>query len=183
MKITFDVDGVLNDITGYLMRKINAEKEFKYYYITENSEFTDAEKESILKGYDKLDTFVNAGFVSDAKRILEIKEEDLYIYTYSNTKEILDFKRQELIKMGINPDHITDAIYTHDLEKNVVTDILVEDCLKNIITSNVKVKSIIIDKSYNKAETYGYTDEELNIKRVSSVSEAVDYIKECRLWM
>ena len=79
--------------------------------------------------------------------------------------------------MGINPDHITDAIYTHDLEKNVVTDILVEDSLKNIIKSDVKVKSIIIDKSYNKAETYGYTDEELNIKRVRNLTEAVEYIR------
>lgn len=176
MRITFDVDGVLNDITGYILDKYGVTEELVYYDINKNEHISEYARKGILLGYSLLENFEKAGFLDDALRLAELPLDNVYIHTLSCNDYIAEYKRKYLMDtIGVPYGNIYLGDYYSE-QKMVSTDILVEDSIENIVNANTSIKNIIIDKSYNKAETYGYTDRQLNIERVASLSDAVDYI-------
>lgn len=184
INITYDVDGVLNNLTEHVLKKLNIEEnKIVYYNIWDNNGLLKEQKEAILKYFNTPQTFRELQLVEGAENILDIEETGkakVNIYSANLNEEILSIKTEKLVKhiKNMSYDRINMiCIGLREQKKPIDTDIIVEDSLQNILMYNKKTKRILIDKHYNKFETYNINNEEENIIRARSLLEANSIIK------
>lgn len=179
--VVYDVDDVLNNLNDYVMLKIG-KKSARYYNINLCDEFTQEEKERIYEMFGDSTVFSKLSSVDGADEICDIEstgKAKVWINSSNYNKDVAEIKYPWLLKHipNLNKDRIRLQIGKGEHKECCdFADIVVEDCFTNLLKYSDKVIKILIDKTYNQAETYGTTDRDSSIIRVNSLREANELI-------
>lgn len=179
MKITFDVDGVLNNQSEYIANKLGLNySKWTQYYLWDNTGEIRDNADIILEAFKNVDMFKDCGYLPGIERLMELNNRhdiELEINSHNFTEEIMNYKRKSLKeKIGIKDNQIHLALVDRELKEKVVdTDILVEDKIENIKSSNIRVKAILISQPYNI-----WQELPENTVRAESLNDAINIIEE-----
>ena len=179
INIVYDV---LNNLNACVYERVGCVPASKFN-ISECVEYTEEEKQAIYDSFGSAEVFRGLSAVPGASEICEIEKTGkalVWINSSNFTQEIADIKREWLFKYIPNLSEERVLLHVGHGEKKVsldFADIVVEDCFKNLLKYDSHVVKILIDKTHNKAETYGTTDEKEHIIRVNSLLEANVFIK------
>lgn len=186
--VLFDVDDVLNNLFETSNKILNlGELNPKQFNVKMDKDIPADIADKLINQWKKAETFrlVKAmpgieripGIEATGKALVGIRSNNL-------TMEVLEEKRVWLYKHLPTLDQSRVALLicgddkVNEKEEDGRADIVIEDCLENVIKYGPDVVKILINKSYNQTENYGTTDKEHGIIRVNSLDEAIDRIEE-----
>lgn len=153
-KVIFDVDDTgwsLNDrVCNILGIDINNLKDF---YIKNNKELNDNQKELLLEKYNDYRIFENIEWYKGFESIFDLEQFGCTVYINSNcnTQAVKDTKHIELVdKLGFSDEKVILNIITDAKNKNLDDDIyiLVDDSPFNIAKSDA-IYNITLKKPWN----------------------------------
>ena len=189
INIVYDVDDVLNNLNEYVFLTLGLSFP-KLYEISKCTEYTEEQKDSIIHMYKDPNTFRNLQYYSEASNICKVealKDAAVWINSNNLTQEIAEIKTRSLIDRipMLNSERIVMQIIELDKHKTIKVDkkpitkadIIVEDNLLSLLKYGTRASKILIDKTYNKAEAYGFTDRQLGMIRVGNLREANECVK------
>lgn len=182
IKIVYDVDGVLNDLNGLLVKTLDIETPSRFEIMT-CQEFDDQTKENIMAFYSDPDVFKIVDWMPGAFNITDIESTGkaiVYINSVSVNDEIRQVKYNRIKNEipGINMNNVNLGLIAEirgkaeGAKEKIHADIVVEDNYKQLMKYDSSTVKILIDYRYNKAENYGTTDEAEGIIRVQNLIEA-----------
>lgn len=184
MLIVYDLDGVLNMLNEYVFGKLgilDKLDKLKFYNISKNIHIlSDGEINGILSMYSCADTFILSKAVEGINRITNVEDKypgkvKVVINSLCYSPDVMDAKRLWLSKYTkVKEDNI---ILQYGGVKNGLdnADIVVEDCLKNLLDIKCNKAKILIDKPYNRFSKSIWGD--LEILRVRDLNEAIDKVE------
>lgn len=186
INIVYDVDDVLNNLNDYVCDKCGVDyNSIVQFNILKNEGITKDDANRLLESYSDPFTFTQLRFRDAAYHICDIEKEykGVRVSIHSNNfkREIADIKTKALLKEipGLSLDKISMEVGTHSSKSaDKDADFIVEDNIENLLKYEDRVFRILIDKPWNKAETYGLNDKDYNIFRVKSLEEANDIIRK-----
>lgn len=155
-KVTFDLDGVVIpnvektcELYGIDFNKITE------YRIDHCKLLTEHEKRRIKSGFGSVEAFKYSGLCCGAEFLEEIARKcELYIHSLSFNDDIKEYKKMLLkgVIPSLREENINLEIYSEYTVKEIEkTDIIVEDCLENLINNYTKFdKAYLIDYLYNR---------------------------------
>lgn len=185
MLVVYDLDGVLNGLNEYVFRQLGIEHKLdklKYYNIARNTHILrDREIRDILNMYGEANSFISCGAIEGADRITNVEERypgkvRVMVNSLCYSLQAAEAKRLWLRK------------YTKVKEENIVlqygtvkdgvenADIVVEDCLKNLLDIKCSRAKILLDKPYNRFSESMWTS--LGITRVRDLNESIKKVEE-----
>ena len=184
--VVYDVDDVLNNLNEYVeaQTKVPMSK-LKNFDITKNNNLTEEEKRLVLYYYQHSETFKHLKFRKAAYRIFDIEKTGkarVVIHSNNFNKSIALIKYNMLMAQipGISPEKVSLAVGNHDAKQAFPnTDIVIDDCLDNLLKYPKECIKIVIDKPWNHPRTYGYkSDGAIGVTRVGSLSAAVELVEK-----
>lgn len=186
LNVVYDVDDVLNNLNEYVFNLLNLSPPDRFN-IYECNYYTDEQKRQVMEAYKSWEIFTHLQFVPGASEICDIeKTRKAIVWINSNnfTEEIAQIKYKSLTEYipSLNKERIIMQIMNGDthVTKECIpsTDIIVEDCLLNLSKYGKDTYKILIDKTYNKSESYGSTDKDLGIIRVKDLLDANRHVEK-----
>jgi len=122
------------------------------------------------------------GYLSDAKGITRVervcRDASVYIYSLSHTLEVQRFKQNTLeAATGVLSERYILPLGHEKLA--IQADVVVEDCLENLLGYSDGVVKILITKSYNQQSAS--EDTRLGIVRVRDLLEAIEEVEKLAL--
>lgn len=183
LHIIYDVDDVLNNLTDRMCQFVGVEPN-TFYRIEDNDHYTDDEKRRCFEFFNDPDAFAALDFVPGATEIFEIEKTSkarVSIMSCNYNQQIVDIKMHKLLTRipGAAPEKIQmQLLRGEDKVVDPSADIIVEDCLANCLKYPLDTLKILINKSYNQAATYNVNESAWNIRRVDSLLEANQLIRE-----
>lgn len=191
ISITYDMDDVLNNLNESvyanlgLLDKLARLKRFNNEKNTDI--LSDEEIGKLYKAYRNPECFKNLSPVLGTDRIMDIEAKypdkvEVSIYTHAMNESIdeikIGFVEEYIPKMPLNRVHITHGEVKEALKG---VDIIVEDNLENLLRYEYDTIKILIDKPYNKFESYPELRQQLanagNLMRVTNLHEAITLIE------
>ena len=183
LKVIFDIDDTLNKLNEYIYRELGIIDKLSYtkrYELTHemNTELTKDDIENIVHLWHNYDTFIKCPLDESIGEVTKLSLSDKYSVVLHSTcmNEAVAKAKDIVMQMYLDKskvEYIFEIDCKNPLEESFA---VVEDNLMYLINTNTKHR-VLIDKSYNKAENYGITDEEYGITRVNSLKEAIERIK------
>lgn len=157
LKVVFDFDGVLNDLVGTACEICGINyADIDEYELKKVKALSEDNRKKLIEAFSDVKTFEKSGVsesITELKMIENIKNVEVYIHSLCWSEEIAQFKRNILKhKLPWLPEErVILNIKGVESEKDAsdFADILVEDCIANIIRSKPKMVGILIKKPYN----------------------------------
>lgn len=184
LEVVFDIDGVLNTMTETACDELGINPtDLIQYEISTNPRLTEDNKNNLYRLFGDVEFFKRIYVIPEISRLKEIQDTgraNVSIHSLSWNREIAEFKKQ-MLRERLNwlpRKRVILEVNGVDSIKNDTEncDILVEDCITNIVKSKPRNMGILIKKSYNRPETYNIDVKEHNITEVNSLNEAIDKI-------
>lgn len=177
INIVYDVDDVLNNLNAYVFNtlKVPAASRFN---IRECTEYTKEQQDEILQMYSNPETFRNITYVEGAREICDVEKSGrarVWINSRNLTQEIAEIKQKSLLESipDLKANQIEMQIGAGDKKKiSSFADIVIEDCLGNILMYEKHTTKILINKNHNQAKSYGISDSKEGIIRVPTLVHA-----------
>lgn len=183
--IVYDVDDVLNNLNYIVFKKLGLLGRMpKLFNISDCDEYTESEKKEIFDCYGNPDIFKATSLVAGADKICQVEKTGralVYINSRNFNSEVASIKINQLLKNipGLNYFRIDMQIGLGDRKKiSEYADIVIEDCITNLLKYPTETVKILINKTYNQAQAYGITDAEYNILRVENLTQVIELIDE-----
>ena len=178
-KVVYDCDGVLlalNEVAhAYAGIDLNKRTHYRLRVDEEAEIITKEQAEKLLKAYNSVETFKKAKFYPGSDGIVKVEKNNaaVYIHSLSYNEEITNYKRKLLQEKY--PKLPSDRfILESGNDKSVLDDIdvLVEDCLENVLASKARLGNVLIRKPYNCLKNYGLKPEDVRAVIVEDLIEA-----------
>lgn len=176
--VVFDMDNTITSLSSYICKVLDIKEEDNNEYdVRKNKIIPEYKKIKFIEMFNTAEVFMQTPFVEGSNDIFKLEELniDVKIKTLSYSKEIIEVKKIILEeKYGV--EIINKTIFELGYNKSAYSnyDFVVEDCTENLITSEARIANILIDK-YNNKENRELCK---NLLVVSTLKEAIDYIKE-----
>lgn len=182
--VVYDVDDVLNELNNYVADTVGIpHSAINRYKISEIDGITDEQKGAIIELYKQVDTFKNCNWkpsMVDICRVQVSGEAEVHIHSTSMNQDIADFKRAYLLKSipGLTEDNLSLVTTGEVKDPHSKADIIVEDCIDNLLKYDSTVIKILIDTPHNQFEDYGIDARNSDIIRVKNLDDAIRLV-EC----
>ena len=178
LNVVFDVDGVIVDINKKICKKHNIDiSKIVKHNIRTCEGLTETEKDTLISEYGSHDLYDDIELEDGADEIMELAPKcNLLIYSVCFNRGISLSKYRMLTeRLNIAPENIELLIKDKDGTKPAhgKADIIVEDCLDNIINYTKDTVKILLNKPYNQTDL----DDEYGIIRVANIRQAIKIIK------
>lgn len=171
IKITYDYDDVLTGFNDHCIEKLNIDSKLVTRFEINKTKLSDIDKKRLLEIYRDLNTYKHAKWyegIDETVRISKDPRVDFKVHSHAISNEIGEYKEQRLLSIGFNKE----CIYMqYGPEKKMEdTDVIVEDRILNVLSSNGRYK-ILINHYWNQEE---YHQEFL--KYFDSIARANDLV-------
>lgn len=183
LKVVYDVDDTLWGLNDFITKLHGIDiRKIKRYKTIENDELTEEEKRLIIGSYGDPDIFKQLLFYEGCERVFDLQVfqmADIWISSASLNDAIRDIKRERLKELpNIDMGHVVLTSGSDPFQGRVPGDILVDDCVKNILDHDFTY-NIMLDKTYNHSEedAQAIIDSGKNVIRVFSLDEAIDKVE------
>ena len=155
-KVIYDVDDVLWDLNGYVLRQLGIPPERHVMYdVSQGPLLSATERQDILASFKDPAIFENIDFYPGADEILAVEALGGEVYIHSNNfnSAIAEHKRRQLRQLlpAMNPQRINLSIINHSTNtKQLLEDVLIfiDDSPYNVAKSQALV-NIMPNKCYN----------------------------------
>lgn len=156
IRIVYDLDDVLWDLTRPIMKKLNLEhKKQTNFHIQDDPVFIPEEKSQIMREFCDIGNFHKAEFYAGAKDILQVADTDVKVSINSNAyaPEVVEIKKQRLQDFFPNlpmENCRLNLVTPESNRKQIDQDVLafVDDSPYNIGESNAKF-NLMPEKTWN----------------------------------